>query len=126
MNVDEIDDKIPIIANNTHLFYFCIQMHHLIRHNEDNIRQLCIKYNVKSLFAFGSVTTDQFTDDSDIDLLVSFMPMSPEDYADAYLDLADSFEALLKKPIDLVTEKSLRNPYFIESINKTKSKIYEA
>lgn len=101
-------------------------MHHLIRHNEDNIRQLCIKYNVKSLFAFGSVTTDQFTDDSDIDLLVSFMPMSPEDYADAYLDLADSFEALLKKPIDLVTEKSLRNPYFIESINKTKSKIYEA
>lgn len=101
-------------------------MHHLIRHNEDNIRQLCIKYNVKSLFAFGSVTTEQFTDDSDIDLLVSFMPMSPEDYADAYLDLADSFEALLKKPIDLVTEKSLRNPYFIESINKTKSKIYEA
>lgn len=101
-------------------------MHKLILHNEDNIRQLCLKYNVKSLFAFGSVTTDQFTDDSDIDLLVSFMPMSPEDYADAYLDLADSFEALLKKPIDLVTEKSLRNPYFIESINKTKSKIYEA
>ncbi len=101
-------------------------MHHLIRHNEDNIRQLCIKYNVKSLFAFGSVTTEQFTDESDIDLLVSFMPMPPEDYADAYFDLADSFEALLKRPVDLVTERSLKNPYFIDSVNKTKSKIYEA
>lgn len=72
-----------IIAIDSHLSYFCERMHHVIRHNEDNIRQLCIKYNVKSLFAFGSVTTEQFTDESDIDLLVSFMPMSPEDYADA-------------------------------------------
>jgi len=101
-------------------------MHHLILHNEEDIRQLCIKYNVKSLFAFGSVTTEEFTDESDIDLLVSFMPMSPEDYADAYLDLADSIESLLKRSVDLVTERSLRNPYFIDSINKTKSKIYEA
>lgn len=85
-----------------------------------------MKYNVRSLFAFGSVTTEEFTNESDIDLLVSFMPMSPEDYADNYFDLADSFEALLKRPVDLVTEKSLRNPFFIESINRTKSKIYEA
>lgn len=101
-------------------------MHKIILHNEDNIRQLCMKYNVRSLFAFGSVTTEEFTNESDIDLLVSFMPMSPEDYADNYFDLADSFEALLKRPVDLVTEKSLRNPFFIESINRTKSKIYEA
>jgi predicted nucleotidyltransferase len=101
-------------------------MHYLIKNNEDGIRQLCIKYNVKSLFAFGSITTDEFKDESDVDLLVSFMPMTPEDYADNYFDLVDSLEALLKRPIDLVTEKSLRNPYFIDSINKAKSKIYEA
>lgn len=101
-------------------------MHELIKHNEETIRQLCIKHNVKSLFAFGSVTTDAFKDQSDIDLLVSFNPMSPEDYADNYFNLADSFEALLKRPVDLVTDKSLKNPYFINSVNKTKSKIYEA
>ena len=101
-------------------------MHPLIRHNEERIRQLCIKYNVKSLFAFGSVTTENFRDESDIDFLVSFYPMSPEDYADNYFDLVESFETLLKRPVDLVTENSLRNPYFIESINKSKSKIYEA
>jgi len=101
-------------------------MHYLIKNNEDSIRQLCIKYNVESLFAFGSITTDEFKDESDVDLLVSFMPMTPEDYADSYFDLVDSLEALLKRPIDLVTEKSLRNPYFIDSINKAKSKIYEA
>jgi len=43
-------------------------MHQLIKHNEEVIRELCIRYRVKSL----------------------------------------------------------RNPYFIQSINKTKTKIYEA
>ena len=62
-------------------------MHHILKHNKDSIRQLCIKYNVKSLFAFGSVTKENFRDESDIDLLVSFYPMSPEDYADNYFDL---------------------------------------
>lgn len=64
--------------------------------------------------------------ESDVDLLVSFHSMSPEDYADNYFDLAERFETLLQRPVDLVTEKSLRNPYVIQSINKAKTKIYEA
>jgi predicted nucleotidyltransferase len=46
------------------------------------------------------------------------------EYADAYLDIADKFEKIFNHPVDLVTEKSLSNKYFIESINKTKTKIY--
>ena len=101
-------------------------MHQIIKLNEENIKMLCEKHNVKSLFAFGSITRGSFNDESDIDLLVSFHPMTPEEYADNYFDLVESFEILLSRPVDLVTEKSLRNPYFIESVNNSKARIYEA
>lgn len=81
-------------------------------------------HNVKSLFVFGSAFTDQFYDNSDIDLLISFKPMDYGDYADAYFDLADKFEKLFQRPVDLVTDKSLSNPYFINSINNTKTLLY--
>jgi len=46
------------------------------------------------------------------------------DYADTYFELAEEFEKVFKRPVDLVTEKSLSNPYFIESINKSKTLLY--
>jgi hypothetical protein len=81
---------------------------------------------VRSLFAFGSVCTDKFNDKSDIDLLVAFKPMDHVEYADAFFELADKFEKLFERQVDLVTEKSLKNPYFIESVNKTKTLLYES
>jgi hypothetical protein len=99
-------------------------MQRIITDNIDEIAALCMANHVKSLYAFGSVCTDQFNDKSDIDLLICFMPIDYGDYADAYFTLADQFENLFQRPIDLVTEKSLRNPYFIESINKAKTFLY--
>ena len=81
-------------------------------------------HNVKTLFAFGSVCSDAFNENSDVDLLISFQPMDYGDYADTYFDLANKFESLFHRPVDLVTDKSLSNPYFIESVNKSKTLIY--
>ena len=64
-------------------------MHRLISDNIEKIKSLCIANNVQSLFVFGSVCTDNFNDESDIDLLISFKPMEYGDYADTYFDLAD-------------------------------------
>ena len=99
-------------------------MDRLISDNIDKIRTLCVMYNVRSLFAFGSVCTGNFNEKSDVDLLISFKPMAYGDYADTYFVLADMFESLFHKHVDLVTDKSLSNPYFIESINKTKILLY--
>lgn len=99
-------------------------MRSIISDNIESIKLLCRTHNVKSLFAFGSVCTDNFNDKSDIDFLISFNPMDYGDYADTYFDLADKFENLFQRPVDLVTDKSLSNPYFIRSVNKTKTLIY--
>ena len=101
-------------------------MHSLFVNNLDEISALCKAHNVRSLFAFGSICTDRFNDKSDIDLLVSFNPMDYGDYADTYFTLADKFEGIFNRPVDLITDKSLSNPYFIDSINRTKKLIYGA
>ena len=101
-------------------------MQKLLIDNIDVIRNLCITHNVRSLFAFGSVCTEDFNELSDIDLLISFNQMDYGDYADTYFELAEKFEKLFQRPVDLVTEKSLSNPYFIESVNNTKTLLYEA
>lgn len=99
-------------------------MHRIINDNIDEIRILCISHNVKSLFAFGSVCSDKFNDSSDIDLLISFNSMDYGDYADNYFLVADKFEKIFHRPVDLVTDKSLSNPFFIDSVNQTKTLIY--
>lgn len=101
-------------------------MHRIVADNMESLKALCLRYNVKSLYAFGSVCTEKFNDKSDIDLLIAFKPMDYEDYADAYFELVEKLESIFKRPVDLVTDKSLGNPYFIESINQTKTPIYEA
>lgn len=101
-------------------------MQGLLTENIDRIKALCVSHNVKSLFAFGSVCTDRFNEESDVDLLISFNPMEYGEYADTYFELAEKFESILNCRVDLVTDKSLSNPYFIESINQTKILIYGA
>ncbi len=101
-------------------------MQRLILDNLEKIKTLCAVHNVRSLFAFGSVCTDKFDEKSDIDLLISFKPMDYGDYADTYFELADQFESLFRRPVDLITDKSLSNPYFIESVNRTKTLLYGA
>jgi len=92
--------------------------------NIERIRALCIEHNVKSLYAFGSVCKKDENDANDVDLLISFNKMDYGEYADNYFSLADQLEALFNKPVDLVTKNSLHNPYFIDSVNKTKVLIY--
>ncbi len=93
----------------------------LIKNNLQKITGLFIKYGAKSAYLFGSAAKDTVTEKSDIDFLFSF----PDDmdfviYADNYFALAESLEKLLKRKVDLVAEKTLQNPYLIQSINQNK------
>lgn len=92
----------------------------------DQIRTLCTENKVRRLFVFGSVLTDQFNESSDVDLLVDIAKSDPFDYAESYFDLKFKLQDLLKRPIDLLEEKSLKNTYLIENINQTKKLLYEA
>lgn len=96
----------------------------LIERNIDELRLLCAKHSVKQLSVFGSILTDRFRDDSDVDFLVSFNNMPLEEYADNYLQLMASISMLLGRDIDLVEEKAISNPVFKSNVDHTKMMIY--
>lgn len=88
------------------------------------IAKLCKAHKVKSLYAFGSFLSDNFNAESDIDLVVDFANMEVEDYADNYFDFKFSLQELFKRPIDLLEEKAIKNPYFRESVNQKRQLVY--
>jgi len=95
-----------------------------IEKHKSAIQSLCNLYGVKSLYVFGSVLTSRFSQSSDIDFVVRFGDVSSEDYADNYFGLKAALESLLKRPIDLLEEQALKNPYLISSINTSKKLLY--
>jgi hypothetical protein len=96
----------------------------LIHQNIEFINALCKSHKVKSLYAFGSVLTDKFNDQSDIDLIVDFSDVQLLDYADNYFDLKFSLEDTFKRSVDLLEEKAIKNPYFKRAIEKNRQLIY--
>lgn len=101
-------------------------MQKIIENKLEELRSICLSLNVKKLYLFGSAATDTFTENSDIDLLISFSEsLSVEQYTDNYFNFYYKLKELFHRRIDLITEKNLSNPFFIESINETKTLIYE-
>ncbi|MCF8235468.1 MAG: nucleotidyltransferase domain-containing protein [Bacteroidales bacterium] len=96
----------------------------LIRKHIDSIRSLCIQHQVEELYLFGSTSKGTSNEYSDIDLLVRFAGVTPEDYFDNYMNLKEKLEQLLSQPVDLLEEQTLKNPVLIRSINRSKIKIY--
>ena len=91
------------------------------------LEQLCRRYHVRRLELFGSVAAGlDRPGESDYDFLVEFEPLAPGAYADTFFGLQESLEALLNRPVDLVVASAIRNPYFRESVDRTKSLVYAA
>ena len=91
--------------------------------NEKNIsliKKLCEKYRVRTFSAFGSVTREDFNDDSDIDFVVDFDENDPFEYTDLYFQLKENLEKLLKRQIDLIEERGIKNQFFRKELNETK------
>lgn len=95
------------------------------RHTSD-IQKLCAKHKVKKLYAFGSALTPGFSSNSDIDFIVDFEPQDIDHYADNYFNLKFALEDVFKRRIDLLEEKTIRNPYFKQAIENQRQLLYAA
>lgn len=101
-------------------------MNSLIRQHRTALEKICRSLPIDKLFIFGSGADSSLRNESDLDFLVTFKSdLSAQDYADTYFLLHKKLSALFNRKIDLVTEHSLSNPYFTESINSSKELIYD-
>lgn len=96
----------------------------IIEKNVEDLKKLCILYNVDKMYLFGSALTDNFNNESDIDFLVKFKSIDLSIYFDNFLGLKENLEKLFGRKVDLTEEQTLRNPILIKSINNSKELVY--
>jgi hypothetical protein len=100
-------------------------MNSVIESRQNEVEKLCAKFKVKRLELFGSLSRDaSLVNFGDIDLLVEFENMDYAEHADAYFEFKEELESLFQCEVDLVETRAIKNPYFLESVNKTRSFIY--
>jgi uncharacterized protein len=102
----------------------------MVKEIENNIHiiiDLCKKHQVDAFYLFGSATTNHFNKNSDYDFLVRFnKSIELLNYADNYFTLLENLKRILKRNVDLVSERSLKNEILIKEINNTKVPLYES
>jgi hypothetical protein len=101
-------------------------MHPSLASKLRNISALCEKHGVAHLELFGSATGAGFNpDSSDFDFLVELDALIPGSRAKRWTELADALEQLLGRHVDLVNPRYIRNPYFLEAVNSSRTVIYD-
>ena len=99
----------------------------IVERNLPAIAELCRRFEVRRLDLFGSATTGRFDPArSDLDFLVAFKEMPAGKYAKACFGLRESLEQLFGRPIDLLTEPALVNPFLRRQIESEKRTLYRS
>ncbi len=102
-------------------------MHPIIEKHSAELADLCRQFHVQRLDLFGSATTGRFDPAaSDLDFLVEYEPMAPELLVDSYFGLLEALEVLFQRSVDLVSARTIRNPYFAASVEATRQPVYVA
>jgi hypothetical protein len=93
----------------------------------DELTRLCSAHHVRRLELFGSAAKGGFNSStSDLDFLVEFEGLKPGQHADAYFGLLEGLESLFQRRIDLVMVSAIKNPYFLENIESSRTLLYAA
>ena len=90
----------------------------------EEINAYCRTQAIVRLSLFGSVIRDDFTAESDVDVLVEFEVGAKITYFDLY-EIQQALEKIIKRKIDLLTPNAL-SEYFRDKVLETAQVIYEA
>ncbi len=91
---------------------------------EEDIIKFCQKWRIIEFGVFGSVIRDDFRDDSDVDVLVTFAPEVKPKLVDR-LDMQEEIETLFGRPVDIVQKSLLKNPYLRAEVLSSCLMIYD-
>jgi predicted nucleotidyltransferase len=102
-------------------------MSELLNGNRAALEEICLRFGVARLEAFGSALREDFKEgSSDLDFLVEFKSMEPYARVDAYFGLLNELRSMFQRKVDLVMVDAVRNPYISREIDRTKQLLYAA
>lgn len=91
----------------------------------DAIAKLCHAHGVLLLEVFGSAADGRFdTATSDYDLIARFAPDESQSLARRFVTFSEALEALLGRPVDLMTDHPIENPYLRAAVSATRRLVY--
>lgn len=91
----------------------------------DRIADFCRRWKITEFALFGSVLRDDFGPDSDVDVLVTFVPNAPWSYWEHPIMQAE-LEEVFGRSVDLVEKRAITNPFRRHRILTTKRVLYAA
>ena len=100
-------------------------MNKVIEENRHRIISILKIHQVKKFEVFGSVTNDTFHNESDIDILVSFLPIPLEEFANNFFSLEENLYKILNHQIDMLIFEDIDNSFFLKAIQNQRVTIYE-
>ena len=96
----------------------------IVEQNISSVLELCRLHQVKNMYLYGSILTENFSSDSDVDFLVNFDNVDLFQYFNNYMEFKEKLENLLNRPVDLLEEQTVKNPVLRRSIDRNKKLIY--
>ena len=93
--------------------------------DRERIEAFCRKWKVKELSLFGSVLTEEFREDSDVDVLVDLGSGHGLTLYD-WLDMIEELKDIFGRDVDLVAKRGLKNPLRRREILRTAETVYES
>lgn len=91
--------------------------------DRERLQELCQRYGVRRLLLFGSFAREEASEESDLDLLVEFLPGRTPGLG--FVRLQEELSRLFAKRVDLHTPRSLSR-YFREEVLREARPLYEA
>ncbi|MEB3324050.1 MAG: nucleotidyltransferase domain-containing protein [Cyanobacteriota bacterium] len=98
----------------------------LLTERLDSLRLLCLRYGVERLEALGYASSGEFDPvHSDLDFIVQMKGERDPGYALRFCQFAEDLEGLYQRPVDLWTERMIRNPSFKDEVQRTRRLLVE-
>lgn len=100
-------------------------MNRLIEEKRQELERVCRLHRVHRIELFGSAAGPTFDlAHSDLDFLVTFQELGADQYADAYFGLLEDLQDIFQRPVDLVVASAIKNPYFLQAVETTRTLVY--
>ena len=99
---------------------------HNLNINDEKLSEFCRRYKINELAVFGSALREDFTENSDLDILYVFDESSSHSLFDL-VRIKEELEKLLGKPVDFISRKALeqsKNHFRKKSILESIKTIY--
>ncbi|MGK7946860.1 MAG: nucleotidyltransferase family protein [Microcystaceae cyanobacterium] len=87
-----------------------ITIYQRLQVNPTELKQFCEDHLIAELSVFGSILREDFSEQSDVDLLITYLPSAPRGLLEKF-ELKEQLEALFSRSVDLISRTSIEKSH---------------